>query len=177
MYMEKKHMHVHAVSVHMYAIAIIVLIFLLLVLGVKYVHLKMAVQNYTASAIYLNEQNQPDTQIGDYGQIISESIVMVPGSSLQKYVADLSKNIKRYVVVVDKNKKVIASSMPASVGQAYNSDMGGEINMTFADGQVRTFEEKSANYPGGVSVLSIPVKNAQGQIINVVLVSNQKLSN
>lgn len=175
--MEKKNINVHALTVHIYVIAIIVLVLLLLVLGAKYAHLKMAVDGYTKSAIYLNSQNQPDSQIGDYGQIISESIVMVPGSSLQKYVTDLSKNIKRYIVIVDKNKKVIASSMPASIGQSYNSDMGGEINMTFADGQVRTFEEKSANYPGGVSVLSIPVKNAQGQIINVVLVSNQKLSN
>lgn len=174
--MEKKSINVHALTVHMYAVAIIVLVLLLLVLGVKYVHLKMAVKNYTQSAIYLNEQNKPDMQLGDYGVIISESILMVPQANLQKYVSDLSTDIKRQIIVLDKSKKILASSNPVNVGKAYAYDLNDNINMTLADGEIRSFDEKSEDFPGGINMIAIPTKNAQGQINGVVLISNSKLS-
>lgn len=174
--MERKSMNVHAVTVHLYSVAIIVLVLLLLVVGVKYVHLEMAVKDYTNSTIYLNSQNKDDDQLGDYSTVLSESVSAVPAANLQNYITRLAKNLNRYIVVLDKNNKILATNINTNIGGNYTYDLNNVISKTLADGEIRSFEEKSVLYPSGINMLVVPSKNASGQISGVVLISNIKLS-
>jgi ABC-type phosphate transport system auxiliary subunit len=169
--MEKKTISVHAVTVHIYTIAIIVLLLLLAVLGLKYFHLKLSVQKYTQSTIWMNQQEKPTGQISDYGFIIGQAALDIPATNLQNYVTALSKQLNRDIVVMDRSQKILADTIPANVGKAYNYDDNNQVTMTIQDGQARTFEEKSADYPNGILQLVVQMKSSQGQITGAVIIS------
>lgn len=173
--MEKKLISVHAVTVHIYTIAIILLLLLLGILGLKYLHLKLAVQNYTQSTIWMNSQDKPTGQISDYGLIIANSVNSVPQTSLEGYISSLSKQLNRDVVVLDKNEKIMADTLPSNVGKLYSYDLNNEVKMTIEDGASRRFEEKSADYPNGIMQVVVPIKNSSGQTTGAVLVSDSTI--
>lgn len=174
-HMEKKTISVHAVNIHIYQIAIVVLVLLIGVLGAKYLHLKWSVANYTASTIWMNQQNKPTGQVSDYGIIIAESSSEIPSDQLQNYVTNLSKALNRDIVVLDVSEKILADTVPANKGTIYNSDANNVIKETLSDGKTRVFEEKSTDYPNGILEVVVPVKNANSQITGAVLVSNSEV--
>lgn len=173
--MEKKIISVHAVTVHIYTIAIALLILLLAVLGIKYFHLKLAVEKYTQSAIWINSQEKPTGQISDYGLIISQAVLDVPAANLQNYVTNLSKQLDRDIVILDKSQKILADTLPLNVGLTYAYDKDNQVKLTIEDGQTRSFEEKSKDYPNGIFQLIVPTKNALGQITGAVIISRSTL--
>lgn len=173
--MEKKTISVHALTVHIYTIAIAVLLLLLIVLGLKYLHLKLAVQNYTQSAMYINSQGKSDGQLSDYGLIIASSVSQIPQDSLENYILDLSKSLKRDIVVMNKDQKISADTINANVGKIYSYDSDGNIKMTIGDGKTRSFQEKSADYPQGLWQMVIPITNSKGDITGVILLSSDQL--
>lgn len=180
--MEKKTVSVHAFTIHTYTIAIVLLVVALLALGVKYAHLKLSLHDYTESTIMMNElqMHAPVSNIADYATIIATTVSQYPQSAalytqaetLQNYVATLSKELKRDVVVVDVTQKVLADSIAANRGSKYSYDKEDEVGLTIKDGISRSFVEVSPDYPNGISEVVVPMKNANNEIIGAVIVSN-----
>lgn len=167
---------VHAFTVHIYTVAIALLLLLLLVIGVKYLHLKWSLENYTQSTIRMNQQGGPMGQVSDYAVIVADGVAQyVASADLQNYVATVSKDLNRNIVVVDKNKTILADTIVADKGNTYSFDTNGEIKMTLSDGQTRMFEEHSKDYPNGLVEVVAPMKNAKGETIGAVLVSNTQV--
>jgi len=173
--MEKKTISVHALTVHIYTIAIIALILLLGIVGLKYLHLKLAMHGFTQSTIWMNSQNRPTGQVSDYGVIIGETVGQNPSIDLQGYVSTLSKELNRDIVVMDRNQKILADTVSANRQTAYTYDSNNEIKKTIADGATRSFEEKSQDYPTGILEIVVPMKNSKGEIAGVVLISNSQV--
>ncbi|MCL5435067.1 MAG: hypothetical protein M1405_01625 [Patescibacteria group bacterium] len=173
--MERKKISVHAFTVHIYQIAIVILLILLAVLGVKYAHLKWSLVKYTQSTIWMNSQGKPTGQISDYGVIIAQSVSDIPSVGLQNYVTALSKQLKRDIVVIDKSDKILADTIPVNNGRNYGYDTNNEVKMTIEDGQTRSFEERSADYPNGILEIVVPVKNAKGDITGAVIISDSQV--
>lgn len=182
--MEKKQVTVHAFTIHMYAVAVVVLGIALLALGAKYLHLKLSVAHYTQSAIWQQMTQQPTGSISDYGQIIATTIGQYPQGqalytqplSLENYVTNLSKSLKRDIVIVDTNQKIVADTIVANMGSKYSYDQNSEVLFTLRDGTTRSFTETSRDYPNGISELVTPIKNDKGQIVGAVIISNTILS-
>ena len=173
--MEKKTISVHAFTVHLYTIAVIVLFLLLIVIGLKYVHLKLAMYGFTESTIWMNMQNRPTGQISDYGLSVAAAYQFVPTADLQDYVSAASKSWNRDVAILDTDRKVLADTVESNIGSTYNFDINGEVEMTLGDGTTRYFEETSGDYPDGITEVVVPIKNASGVIVGAVLVSNSQL--
>jgi hypothetical protein len=173
--MEKKLISVHAVTIHIYTIAIALLLLLLMLLGLKYAHLKLAVKDYTKSTIWMNQQARPTGQIGDYGLIVGQAYQSIPQADLQNFVTDLSKKINRDVLILDRNKKILADTLSANKGKVYDLDNDNQIIKTMEDGQTRTFEERSSDYPNGLLEVVVPIKNVKNEVLGAVLVSNSSL--
>ena len=173
--MERKKISVHAVTIHIYTIAVIVLLLLLAVLGIKYLHLKLSVAKYTQSTIWMNSQGKPTGQISDYGIIIAQSASDIPASGLQNFVTNISKQLNRDVVIVDSSQKILADTISVNNGKTYNYDGNNEVRMTIEDGQTRSFEEKSADYPNGILEIVVPMKNVKGNITGAVVISNSQI--
>lgn len=173
--MEKKVISVHAVTIHIYTIAIVLLLLLLAILGAKYLHLKLAVKGYTNSTIWMNQQAKPNGQVSDYGLLIAQVSQTIPQADLQNFVTEASKNLSRDIVVMDRDKKVLADTLIVNKGVVYNYDQNNEVLKTMEDGQVRTFEERSSDYQNGILEVVVPVKNNKGEIVGAVLVSNSSI--
>jgi hypothetical protein len=172
--MEKKTISVHAFTIHIYTIAIVLLVLLLVVVGLKYLHLKMSVDKFTASTIWLNQQRQPTGYISDYAVAIEQSFQYVPQTQSQNYISAVSKVLSRDVVVMDNGQKILADTVPANDGKLYSGDSG-VIQMTISDGKTRQFEEKSSDYPNGILETVVAMRNTKGDIIGAVLVSNSTI--
>ncbi|MCL4419362.1 cell wall metabolism sensor histidine kinase WalK [Patescibacteria group bacterium] len=170
--MERKKITVHAFTVHIYAIAIVILLLLLGVLGAKYAHLKLSVDKYTASTIWMNSQEKPNGQISDYGLIIGQTALDIPVTNLQNYVVNLSKRLNRDIVIVDKSQKILADTIPLNVGLVYGYDKNNQVKLAMEDGQIKSFEEKGKDYQNGIMRLVVPMKNASGQITGAVIISS-----
>lgn len=180
--MEKKTISVHAVTIHAYTIAIVLLIAALALLGLKYVHLKLALHGFTQSTITMNEtqMNQPVSNVTDYAVIIATTVGQYPqqskeltqSESLQSYVATLSTTLKRDIVVVDNSQKIVADTIAANRGNTYSQDKEDEVGLTMKDGISRSFVEKSQDYPNGISEVVVPVKNSNNETIGAVILSN-----
>jgi len=167
---------VHAFTVHLYTIAIVLLILLLAVLGLKYLHLKWSLENYTRSTIWMNQQGKPMGQISDYALIIADGAAQyIVSADLENYVTTVSKDLNRNIVVLDKNQKILADTISANIGKTYNFDLNGVIKLTLSDGVTRTFGERSKDYPNGITEVVVPMKNAKGETIGAVLVSNTQV--
>jgi len=167
---------VHAFTVHIYTVAIVLLLLLAAVLGFKYLHLKLSLENYTRSTIWMNQQVRPMGQVSDYAVIVADGAAQyVASSDLQNYVVTVSKDLNRNVVIVDKNKTILADTIAVDKGNTYSFDTNGEIKMTLSDGQTRMFEEHSKDYPNGLVEVVVPMKNAKGETIGAVLVSNTQV--
>jgi len=167
---------VHAFTVHIYTIAIVLLLLLLAVLGFKYLHLKLSLENYTRSTIWMNQQSKPTGQISDYAAIIADGASQyVTSANLENYITTVSKDLNRDVVVVDKDQKILADTIPANKGAMYSFDLNGVIRLTLSDGATRTFEERSKDYPNGITEVVVPMKNAKGETIGAVLVSSTQV--
>lgn len=178
--MEKKKIEVHAVTIHIYTVIIAVLVVLLAFVSLKYLHLKFAVHQFTEGAIMMNTNQQPAGSISDYASILATTVASYPQANplytqpaaLQNYVATLSKELDRDIVVLDTSRKVLADTVAANVGTNYSYDMYHEIDQTLKDGQARTFTEKSVDYKDGISELVVPMKDANNKVIGAVIVSN-----
>lgn len=183
--MEKKTISVHAFTVHLYTIAIVLLILLLGILGLKYLHLKLAMHSFTEAAMWQQANQAPVASVTDLGQVIATTIGQYPQDKplltqpllLENYVTTVAKQLKRDIVVMDVNRKVLADSIVGNMGSKYSSDTGNEISQSIQDGKTRTFTEVSTDFPSGLSEIIVPVRDGKNTIVGVVLISNAQVGN
>ena len=108
------------------------------------------------------------------GQYPAGSPLYTQSKELQQYVAQLSKQTGRDIVVMDKDKKILADTVPANVGKKFTEDKGNEVAQTLGDNQARTFIEKSSDYPQGIVQTVVPIKNAAGITVGAVVISSSQ---
>lgn len=78
---------------------------------------------------------------------------------LQHYTHLMHDLQKRDIVVVDRQKLILADAVPENVGTIFEHDKGNEIQQTMQDGKTRTFLEKSVDYPQGIKLIVVPLKS------------------
>ena len=181
--MEKKTISVHAFTIHIYTIAIAALLLLLLALGLKYIHLKLAVNQFTQSEMWQQQNQQPIGQIDDYALILATTIGQYPQNQtiftqplqLENYIATLSQSLKRDIVVVDTNRKILADTVVANMGSKYSMDTHDEVEQTLEDGKTRSFIETSPDYPQGITEVVVAIRNDKNTIIGALLISQSQI--
>ncbi len=115
--------------------------------------------------------------------MIAATIMTVPANNplfkqtkaLETYIQTLSKQTGRDIVIVNKDRTVLADTLAENVGQVYAYDNGDEVRKSIADGQVHTFVEKSNDYTAGISQTVIPLKAENGDIIGAIVLSNSQV--
>jgi signal transduction histidine kinase len=115
-------------------------------------------------------------------QVLAASIThdgyqhQVPHSEdLQSFTNLLHDLQKRDIVVVNREKRILADAVPENVGTIFNHDQGNEIGQTMQDGRSRTFLEKSVDYPEGIKLIVIPLKVAQDKIDGAIIMEYSSL--
>jgi signal transduction histidine kinase len=88
---------------------------------------------------------------------------------LQHYTNLLHDLQKRDIVVVNRQKLILADAVPENVSTIFDHDQGNEIQQTIQDGKTRTFLEKSVDYPQGIKLIVIPLKGKQNQVDGAVI--------
>lgn len=167
----------HGHSHHHFIIPLIILVILAGLLTYKFVKTKNTWKMHVVVLQQGLEQNQTDNSIKD-AEIIAATITTIPKGSplftnptaLQGYIENLSKISNRNILILDKNKKILASQYPTSVGLTYNMD-NGEIAKTLFDAVPRSFIEKSTIFPNGVTLEVVQIKDSKGTIVGTVLIS------
>lgn len=168
----------HNHSHHHFTLPILILIVIVGFLGYKYIVTKQAWKNHAVELQQGIQKEQTSSSVQD-ADIIATTITTVPQGSplftnqpaLQSYISNLSSKTDRYIVVLDKNQKILASKASDNVGLTYNLDGNGEIEKTLFDGNPRSFIEKSTVYPNGINLEVVQVKNAAGTIVGTILIS------
>jgi len=168
------HHVVPAITVNLYVALIIVLTLLAGAFGVKYVHLRLAMDRYQYLARVLGASQVTPDSSPTYAALILEGIAYQQPGQLQAYISTVSKELGKDVVVVDTQKKILADKFPANIGSIYTYDKGNEVTQTLKDGSGRMFFERSPDYPDGIQELVLPIKNAQGTITGALLVQTSR---
>ncbi|WP_373529344.1 hypothetical protein [Nostoc sp.] len=92
-----------------------------------------------------------------------------PPDELQDFGNLLHELQKRDIVVVNRQKLILADAVPENVGTIFVHDQGNEISQTMQDGNLRTFLEKSVDYPQGIKLIVVPLKNKQNHTDGAVI--------
>lgn len=90
-------------------------------------------------------------------------------SDLQHYINRLHDLQKRDVVVVDRQKQILADAVPENVGTVFDHDKGNEIRQTMQDGKTRSFLEESVDYPQGIKLIVVPLKDDRDRFEGAVI--------
>lgn len=96
-------------------------------------------------------------------------------AQLQEYVSQVSTQTGRDIVVVDKDKVILADTISANVGEVFAEDKNGEIGKTMFDGVPRTFLEKSTDYPDGINQTVVQIKDKSGTIVGAFIISSSNI--
>ncbi|MEH2168976.1 MAG: ATP-binding protein [Nostoc sp.] len=98
-----------------------------------------------------------------------EPISIERSDELQHYTNLLHALQKRDIVVVNRQKLILADAVPENVGTIFDHDQGNEIQQTMQDAKTRTFLEKSVDYPQGIKLIVITLKGEQNQVNGAVI--------
>ncbi|MBD2534707.1 HAMP domain-containing protein [Nostoc flagelliforme FACHB-838] len=98
-----------------------------------------------------------------------KSITLEHSDELQHYVNLLHSLQKRDLVVVNRQKLILADAVPENIGTTFEHDTGNEIHQSMQFGKTKTFLEKSVDYPQGIKLIVTPLKNDQNQINGAVI--------
>ncbi|MBN3873561.1 sensor histidine kinase [Nostoc sp. JL33] len=98
-----------------------------------------------------------------------ESISVQRSEELQHFANSLHDVQKRDIVVVNRQKLIVADAVPENVGTIFDHDKGNEIQKTMQDNNLRSFLEKSVDYPQGIKLIVIPLTNNQKQVTGAVI--------
>ncbi|HEV7403101.1 MAG TPA: ATP-binding protein [Chthoniobacteraceae bacterium] len=87
----------------------------------------------------------------------------------QRMIDALHKALGRDFALVDPQQRILADVVPANIGSIYNDDPDDEIGETLKDRKVRTFVERSVDYPQGIHQIVVPIESARGEVIGALL--------
>ena len=98
-----------------------------------------------------------------------KSISIERSEELQHYTNLLHDLQKRDIVVVNRQKLILADAVPENVGTIFEHDQGNEIQQTMQDRKVRSFLEKSVDYPQGIKLIVVTLTGEQNQVEGAVI--------
>ncbi len=171
-----------ASGVNQVLLAIAVLFFLgLAVVSFKYMMIKRSWNSYAVQTLHSMDSRRMMNSNED-AAVVAMTIGQFPSAEplfkskdLQNYVANYSKQTHRDLVVLDTNKMILADTIPQNVGKKYGEDKDGEIAKTIFDGQERSFNEMSADYPNGLNQAVVALKDVAGKTVGAVVLSTSPL--
>ncbi|MEA5554608.1 ATP-binding protein [Anabaena cylindrica UHCC 0172] len=117
------------------------------------------------------------TSIAHDADYDNKPISIERAEELQHYVMVLHDLQKRDIEVVNRQKLILADAAVENVGTIFEHDQGNEVEQTMQDGKIRTFLEKSAEYPQGIKLIVTPLKNPQNQVNGAVILEWSLLYN
>jgi two-component system sensor histidine kinase/response regulator len=79
-------------------------------------------------------------------------------AELQRDVVRLHGLYGQDMVVLDRNKRIVADAVAPEIGVTYRNDTHDEVARTIVDGRPRTFSEISEAYPQGIKELVVPLR-------------------
>jgi diguanylate cyclase (GGDEF)-like protein/PAS domain S-box-containing protein len=85
--------------------------------------------------------------------------------ALQGYVELLHNVYHRDLEIVDLNKIIIADVVKKDIGTLLTHDPNNEVGETMKDGIIRSYVEVSEEYPQGIKLLVVPLRNMKNEII------------
>ncbi|MFC7531164.1 EAL domain-containing protein [Actinoplanes sp. GCM10030250] len=88
---------------------------------------------------------------------------------LGEYLQRMHTTQQRDVVVVDQGKFILGDVVEENVGTVFEHDSGNEVGLTIADGEPRVFVEVSADYPGGIKQVVVPMASTGGVTIGAII--------
>lgn len=166
---------------HHHNLLLLCVLALFVILGIlifKYVWVKNEWRENSVS-LQSGIQKLQNAEAVEEANIIGMTIISVPPvvpmwklqPVMQGYIENFGERTGRDIVVVDKNKKIVADTIPANVGQTYSYDSGNEIALTMQDGTPRSFSEKSTDFPNGLMEQVVQLKDAKGTVVGAILIS------
>lgn len=161
----------------------IILIILLGVVGMKYMYTQSMWRDNSVKLQSGISKIQSLNSVED-ATILAKTIATVPSEyplvmqpvELEEYIVDLGDTTKKYIVVIDKNKNVLADTVVDNENGVYSGDANGEVGKTMFDGEPRTFIEKNSTYPNGVSMTVVQMKDESGAIVGAVAISSSNIN-
>ncbi|HET7142432.1 MAG TPA: GAF domain-containing protein, partial [Anaerolineales bacterium] len=107
------------------------------------------------------------TAVAEAGRVAETlgGVVVRNQVELQELIQQFHEKQQREARVIDLNQRILASIIPESIGTIYDADQHDEVTATLTDGQSRAFLETSAEYPQGLNLVVVPVKDEQTSII------------
>ena len=97
------------------------------------------------------------------------NISIKTSKDLQHFTEFLHDAQKRDIVVVDRQKLIVADAVSENVGTTFEHDLGNELRQTLQDGKSRTFLEKSVDYPQGIKLIVIPLQLSSTTIDGAII--------
>lgn len=160
----------------------IILVIILGIVGMKYMYTKSVWRDNSVKLQSGISKIQSLNSVED-ATILAKTIATVPSDypllkqpvELEEYVVDLGNTTKKYIVVLDKDKNVVADTIITNENGTYSGDANGEIGKTMFDGEPRTFIEKSVEYPNGVGMTVVQMKDESGAIVGAVAISSSSV--
>lgn len=168
---EHTHSHFH--------IGLIVMLFLIGVVLLKHFYARTMWGNYIVQWRTSFDKTKSLDSVEDAG-LIGATVLNVPTSAtplfkqpaeLESYVQALSRQTGRDIVILSRDKKILADTVSSNVGAKYSFDKNDEITKTLGDGIARDFLETSVDYPSGITETVIAMKDVHGTIVGAILLS------
>jgi diguanylate cyclase (GGDEF)-like protein len=95
--------------------------------------------------------------------------------ALNSYVGRQHQLHDRDMVVVDRNKKILADAVPDEVGDIFTQDEGGHVDATIADGKARVFVERGDDSPEPMLQVVVPIGGPGGVVKGAVILEYTQL--
>jgi two-component system sensor histidine kinase/response regulator len=92
-------------------------------------------------------------------------------AGLQAFVATLHQTQRRDIVVVDRNRDVLAGVGSSEPGTKFTEDRGGEVDSTLRDGETRSFLARNTTYAKGFPRVVVPLTAATGEPLGAVILA------
>ncbi len=161
---------------------VVVLLAILILVGLKYVHGKLMWQSYAGKMLQQQSDVARNTS-EEEAKMLAVTVATVPATdplykqetALQSYVAMMSKQLDRDMVIVDTKKKILADTVFANLNSEYKEDQYDEVAQTIADGKSRHFVEKSADYPHGIGETVVQLKDSVNKVIGALILSSERI--
>lgn len=170
-------------NVNLLIVFSILIVILLFIVGIRY---KQMTEGWSLYVSQLKSvvAKYPALNSQEDAQIIGTTIITLPSvanplykqpQALQTYIAAISKQTNRDIVILDTSKTILADTIPANVGQEYADDKKHEVQLTLTTGLMHVFVEKSKDYPQGISQTVVPMKGPNGDVVGLIIISDSTI--
>lgn len=159
-----------------------ILLIALVVVGFKYAVLRSTWRNYSGEAqksilMWAGKNAEEQAKVVGMGGMFKmngREMYRSP-KDLQNYIATIGIGLKHDIVVVDRNKTILADIVATNVSKKYTEDKGDEVQKTISDGITRSFVEKSVDYPNGINQTVVALKDTAGQVMGAIIFSSDTI--